>query len=87
MKDALAQHNMKLAGLALVCSWDGDTETPAEKEAADFTINYLKHFPGAAFGTVTLPSGRAKDLQRRLERIPRVRFIKLSTKDPVGHAV
>ena len=71
LKDALQAHNMELAGLALVCSWDNDTETPAEKEAADFTINLLKHFPGAKFGTVTLPSGRAKDLQRRRLNVAR----------------
>lgn len=71
MKDALAAHNVKLAGLALVCGWDGDEETPAEKEAADFTIKFLKHFPGAMLGTVTLPSGRAKDLQRRRLNVAR----------------
>lgn len=65
LQDALAAAKIELAGLALVCAWDAETETPAERAAADFTINFLKHFPGAKFGTVTLPSGRAKDLQRR----------------------
>jgi inosose dehydratase len=51
---------MKLAGLALVCAWDGETEAPNEKEAADFTMDLLKHFPGAMLGTVTLPSGRQR---------------------------
>ena len=71
LKDVLDQHNMKLAGLALVCAWDGDTETPAEREAADWTIDFLKHFPGAMLGTVTLPSGRAKDVQRRRLNVAR----------------
>ncbi len=71
MKESLAKHKMELAGLALICAWDGDEETPAEKEAADFTINFLKHFPGSMLGTVTLPSGRAKDLQRRRLNIAR----------------
>jgi inosose dehydratase len=32
LKDsAWMQHNMKLAGLALVCAWDGETEAPNEK--------------------------------------------------------
>lgn len=65
LKDTLQQHNMKLAGLALVCAWDGETEAPNERAAADFTIDLLKHFPGAMLGTVTLPSGRTKDLQKR----------------------
>ncbi|MCB1087584.1 MAG: sugar phosphate isomerase/epimerase [Verrucomicrobiae bacterium] len=71
LKDALQEHNVALAGLALVCSWDGEEEAPNEREAADFTINLLKHFPGAMLGTVTLPSGRAKDLQRRRLNVAR----------------
>ena len=71
LKDALDAHNMKLAGLALVCAWDGETETPAERAAADFTIDLLKKFPGAMLGTVTLPSGRKNDLQRRRLNVAR----------------
>lgn len=71
LKAALDEHGMSLAGLALVCGWDGETETPAEREAADWTIGFLKHFPGAMLGTVTLPSGRAKDLQRRRLNVAR----------------
>ncbi len=77
LKDALAAHNMTLAGLALVCAWDGDEETPAERAAADFTIDLLKHFPGSMLGTVTLPSGR-HDLQRR--RLNAVRNINAVSK-------
>lgn len=71
LKDALQAHNMKLAGLALVCAWDTEEETPAEREAADFTLDLLKHFPGAMLGTVTLPSGRVNDLQRRRLNVAR----------------
>ncbi len=71
LKDALDEHKMELAGLALVCSWDGEQEAANEREAADFTIDLLKHFPGAMLGTVTLPSGRAKDLQRRRLNVAR----------------
>ena len=42
LKDALDANGVELAGLALVCAWDGETETDAEREAADFTINLLK---------------------------------------------
>ncbi len=70
MKDALDTHGMQLCGLSLVCSWDGDEETPAERAAADFTIDFLKHFPGALMGTVTLPSGR-HDLHRRRLNVAR----------------
>lgn len=63
-KDVLQEHNVELAGLALICGWDNEEETPEERAAADFTIDFLKHFPGAMLGTVTLPSGR-HDLQKR----------------------
>jgi inosose dehydratase len=55
----------------LVCAWDGEKETPAEKAAADFTIKFLQNFPGAMLGTVTLPSGRNHDLQRRRLNVAR----------------
>ena len=71
LKDALARHNMKLAGLALVCAWDAETETPEERAAADYAMATLKHFPGSMLGTVTLPSGRAKDLQKRRLNVAR----------------
>lgn len=71
LKDTLAANNMELCGLALICSWDGDTETDAERECADWTMNLLKHFPGSMLGTVTLPSGRKNDLQKRRLNVAR----------------
>jgi inosose dehydratase len=71
LKAALDEHNVKLAGLALVCAFDGDKLTPGEEEAVAFTINLLKQFPGAMLGTVTLPSGRKNDLQRRRLNVAR----------------
>ncbi|NRB76681.1 MAG: sugar phosphate isomerase/epimerase [Verrucomicrobiales bacterium] len=69
-KDVLQEHNVELAGLALICGWDNEEETPEERAAADFTIDFLKHFPGAMLGTVTLPSGR-HDLQKRRLNVAR----------------
>ena len=71
LKAALDEHNVKLAGLALVCAFDGDQLTPGEEEAVAFTINLLKQFPGSMLGTVTLPSGRKNDLQRRRLNVAR----------------
>jgi len=71
MKDCLPEHDMELAGLALVCGWDNEEETPEERAAADFTIDFLSHFPGAMLGTVTLPTGRANNLQARRLNIAR----------------
>ena len=76
LKDCLAQHNMKLAGLALVCQWDAEQETPEERAAADYAIATLKHFPGAKLGTVPLPSGRKNNLQeRRLNLVKNVNVV------------
>ena len=47
MKDALAKHNMKLAGLALVCSWDGEPRPPRKRKPPTSRSMTLKHFPGA----------------------------------------
>ena len=47
LKDTLAANNVELCGLALICGWDGDKETDAERECADWTMNLLKHFPTA----------------------------------------
>lgn len=71
LKAALEENNVKLAGLALVCAFDGDTLRPGELEALDFTLKLLQHFPGSMLGTVTLPSGRAQDLQRRRLNVAR----------------
>ena len=65
LKDCLDEHGIELAGLALICGWDAEEETPEERAAADFTMDLLSHFPGSMLGTVTLPSGRASDVQRR----------------------
>jgi inosose dehydratase len=64
LKDTLAKYNMKLAGLALVCGWNGEKENAAELEAAKYAIDTLKHFPGAKLGTVPLPTNR-KDINDR----------------------
>ena len=71
LKDTLQEHNMDLCGLALVCAWDNEEETPDGGAAADFTLDIWRHFPGAMPGTVTLPRGGAKDLQRRRLNIAR----------------
>jgi inosose dehydratase len=71
LKDVLQENNVQLAGLALVCAFDGDTLRPGEEEALAFTLDLLKHFPGSMLGTVTLPSGRKDDLQRRRLNVAR----------------
>lgn len=66
LKAVLEEHDMKLAGFSLVCSWDQEEETESERAACDYAIDTLKKFPGAKFGTVPLPSDRKSLNERRL---------------------
>lgn len=72
LKAALDEAGIELAALALVCKWDQPEETEAEKICADWTIETLKLFPGAALGTVPLPDGRHDLQQRRINLINNV---------------
>lgn len=72
LKDTLAEAGIELAALALVCTWENEEETEAERACADWAIEMLKHFPGAALGTVPLPNGRAHLQQRRLNLVNNV---------------
>ena len=72
LKDALDEAGIELAALALICKWDGEEETESERIAADWTIETLKLFPGAALGTVPLPDGRHSLQQRRLNLVNNV---------------
>lgn len=72
LKDALDAAGIELAALALICKWDEEEETESERIAADWTIETLKLFPGAALGTVPLPDGRHNLQQRRVNLVNNV---------------
>ena len=72
LKDALDEAGIELAALALICKWDEEEETESERIAADWTIETLKLFPGAALGTVPLPDGRHNLQQRRINLVNNV---------------
>ena len=72
LKDALDEAGIELAALALICKWDEEEETESERIAADWTIETLKLFPGAALGTVPLPDGRHNLQQRRVNLVNNV---------------
>ena len=72
LKDALDEAGIELAALALICKWDEEEETESERIAADWTIETLKLFPGAALGTDPLPDGRHNLQQRRVNLVNNV---------------
>jgi len=86
LKDTLEANEIELAGLALVCSWDGETETPEERAAADYAIQTLRLFPGAKLGTVPLPGGRHNLRERRLNFVKNVNRVSRRAKDAGVHA-
>lgn len=82
LKDVLAENNMELAGFALVCPWDGEKESDAERAAADYAIDTLEnHFPGTKLGTVPLPGGRKNLQERRLNLVKNVNAVSRRAKD------
>lgn len=72
LKESLDEAGIELAALALICKWDEEEETESERMAADWTIETLKLFPGAALGTVPLPDGRHELQQRRVNLVNNV---------------
>ncbi len=66
LKDTLAQHQIQLAGIALVCGWNEVEETAEERQQADEMITLIKQFPGAKLCTVPMPSHRQHIHERRL---------------------
>ena len=75
LADKLAQHNVRLAGIALVCDWDNPEETDDEKRQADDAIEILKKFPGSPLCTVQMPTGRHDLEQRRLNLVANVNAV------------
>jgi inosose dehydratase len=65
MKDVLAQNNLQLGAIALVCNWSGSTETSEENREAEQVFNYLKHFPDSHLVLCQLPGNDRTDLHLR----------------------
>jgi len=69
---SLSEHNMALAGIALVLDWNDPEETDEERKQADSCIELLQKFPGAKLCTVQMPAGRHDLEQRRLNLVANV---------------
>ena len=69
LAEKLQSAEIKLAGIALVLSWNNSEETPEERLAADQTIELVSRFPGALLCTVQMPEGRHDIEQRRLNLV------------------
>ena len=65
MHDALATTAMQLGGICLVEDWLHPQETAAERENADFFLEYMTHFPGTMFILCQMPG---RDRENLLER-------------------
>lgn len=69
LNEKLDEHNVKLAGVALVHDWNNPEETEEEVVGANACIELLKNFPGALLCTVQMPTGRHDLEQRRLNLV------------------
>lgn len=75
LADKLAQHNVKLAGIALVLDWNNPEETDDERKQTDSVIETLKLFPETPLCTVQMPNGRHELEQRRLNLVANVNAV------------
>lgn len=65
LKEELDKRGLELAALTLPFSFEDGKESPIEREAADYYINYLQQFPNAI---LNVPSRIGPDRDNLLER-------------------
>ena len=65
MQDALAATSMQLGGICLVEDWLHPQETAAERENADFFLEYMTHFPGTMLILCQMPGRDRENLVER----------------------
>ena len=65
MRDTLAAKGMLLGGICLVEDWLHARETVAERENADYFIEYMRHFPGTMFILCQMPGQDRDHLEER----------------------
>ncbi|MBS4208146.1 sugar phosphate isomerase/epimerase [Bacillus sp. FJAT-50079] len=69
LKEELEKRGLELAALTLSLHWRHPIETEAERNDADYFINYLKHFPNALMNIVPLPEDNRDCLEERQQNI------------------
>lgn len=69
MKDLLAQFNLQLGAIVLVCNWANPKETKQEKSEAERVFNYAKSFPGAHLVLCQAPGKDRSNLRQRQENL------------------
>jgi len=61
----LADRGLTLSALTLVCDWRGPEENEDERRLADWTLSYLKHFPGTRLALCQMPGEDRTELRTR----------------------
>jgi len=65
LKKVLAETDVELAAVCLVCDWLGNGETEDEKRLADKAIKFVAQFPGTLFNLCQMPQTDRADLEQR----------------------
>ena len=61
----LADKGVELAALCVVCDWLHDGETPEEKQLADKSIEFVRHFPNPMLMLCQMPQNDRNNLAER----------------------
>jgi inosose dehydratase len=69
LKDLLAQFNLQLGAIALVCNWASPDETEQEKSEAGRVFKYTKSFPGAHLVLCQAPGKDRSNLRQRQDNL------------------
>ncbi|WP_372661756.1 sugar phosphate isomerase/epimerase family protein [Cohnella sp.] len=69
LKEELHKRNLELAALTLSLHWLNEEETDAERSAADYFVEYLRHFPNALLNVVQMPGNNREQLQLRQRNV------------------
>jgi inosose dehydratase len=65
LRDLLAEHELQLGAITLVCDWAGPQETEEERQEAKRLLAYVRAFPGTHLMLCQMPGRNRADLRQR----------------------
>jgi inosose dehydratase len=65
LRDLLAEHDLRLGAITLVCDWAGPQETEGERQEAERALAYVRAFPGTHLMLCQMPGRDRANLRQR----------------------
>jgi inosose dehydratase len=65
LRDVLDRYGLQLGAITLVCDWAEPAETAAERQEADYLLDYMKPFPDTHLMLCQMPGADRSNLRRR----------------------